>query len=173
MPSQACAAVNSAGARREDAVGRCRDVVRDQDLLAEPDDEAAHALGEVVDADDAARELVGDFAIADDRPGDELRKEQQVERRVDRALLRGRVTAVDVDHVGNRVEGIERDADREQHLGTANGRHVQRGQQRVDVVGEEVGVLEDAEHGEVDGNGGRQPRRFERLGARPRSPCSS
>ena len=84
-------------------------------LLGEADDEAADAVREVVERDDAPRELVGDVAVADDRAGDELREQQQVERRVDRALLRGRVAAVDVDDVRDRVEREERDADRQQH----------------------------------------------------------
>ena len=98
----------------EDPVGRPGDDVGDQHLLAEPDDEAADAVGEVVERDDAARELIGDVPVADDRSGDELRKEQQVERRMDRALLRGRVAAVDVDDVRDGVEREERDADRQQ-----------------------------------------------------------
>ena len=71
--------------------------------------------GEVVERHDPARELVGDVAVADDRSGDELRKEQQVQRRVHRALLRGRVAPVDVDDVRDGVEREERDADRQQH----------------------------------------------------------
>ena len=81
------------GRQREDLVGRAGDDVRDQHLLGEADDEAAHAAGEIVERHDAARELVGDLAVADDRTGDQLRKEQQVQRRVHRALLRGRVAA--------------------------------------------------------------------------------
>ena len=100
---------------REDRVRRAGDDVRDQHFLGEPDDEAADAVREVVERHDAPRELIGDVAVADDRAGDQLREEQQVERRVDRALLRRRVAAVDVDDVRDRVEGEERDADRQQH----------------------------------------------------------
>ena len=157
MPTHARAGVSSAGPQREDAVGGGRDVVRDQDLLAEADDEAPDARGEVVEADHAAGELVGDLAVADDRPGNELREQQHVERRVNRALLRARVAAVDVDHVRNRVERVERDADRQQHLRDGERSDAQSGEQRVDVVGEEVRVLEDAEHGKVDADGDGQP----------------
>ena len=115
MPSQACAVDELGRRHREDLVGRAGDDVRDQHLLGEADDEAAHAVGEVVDRHDAARELIGDVAVADDRSGDQLRKQQQVERRVHRALLRGRVAPRDVDDVRDRVEGEERDADRQQH----------------------------------------------------------
>ena len=101
-------------------------------LLGEPDDEAADAVREVVEADGPSRELVGDVAVADDRAGDELRKEQQVQRRVDGALLRDRVAPVDVDDVGDRVEREERDADRQQHA---------RHDERLDVVATRNSVL--------------------------------
>ena len=88
MPSQAWAAVELGRGHGEDPVGRQRDGVRDQHLLAEADDEAADAGREVVERDATAGELVGDVAVADDRSGNQLREEQQVERGVDRALLR-------------------------------------------------------------------------------------
>ena len=180
MPSQAWRGGELGGRHAEDLVRGPGDDVGDQHLLREADDEAAHAVGEVVERDDPPRQLIGDVAVADDRSGDQLRKQQQVQRRVHRALLRRRVAAVDVDDVGDGVEREERDADRQQHA-----RHVERldaedAEQRVDVVGEEVGVLEDAEHGEVDGDGEREPASRRRPRAtrarrddRPRSPSSS
>ena len=84
-------------------------------FLARPMTNRRTPYGEVVERHDAPRELVGDVAVADDRSGDELRKQQQVERRVHRALLRRRVAPVDVDDVRDGVEGEERDADRQQH----------------------------------------------------------
>ncbi len=80
------------------------DDVRDEDLLAQPDDESADAEGKVVERDEAACQLVGDVAVPDDRAGDELRKEEQVERRVHRTLLCGRIMSVDVHDVGDRVK---------------------------------------------------------------------
>ena len=52
--------IELAGRRAEDLVGRDRNDVRNEDFLAKPRDEATHALGEVVERDDAARQLVGD-----------------------------------------------------------------------------------------------------------------
>ena len=159
MPSQACAADELGRRHREDLVGGPGDDVGDQHLLAEPDDESAHAVGEVVDRHHAPRQLIGDVAVADDRAGDQLREQQQVERGVHRALLRGRVAPRDVDDVRDRVEGEERDADRQQHARHGERLDVRQQQQRVDVVGEEVRVLEDAEDDEVDRDGEREPAR--------------
>ena len=76
------------------AIGRSGDDVGDQHFLGEADDEPPNAVREVVDRHQPPRQLIGDVAVADDRAGDQLRKEQQVERRVHRTLLRGRVAAV-------------------------------------------------------------------------------
>ena len=64
---------------------------RSSTFLPRPMTKRRTPYGEVVERHDAARELIGDVAVADDRSGDQLRKEQQIERRVHRALLRGRV----------------------------------------------------------------------------------
>ena len=112
----ACAKILSAGPATTFAIST---------FLPRPMTKRRTPYGEVVERHDAPRELIGDVAVADDRPGDELRKEQQVERRVHRALLRRRVAAVDVDDVRDGVEGEERDADRQQHA-----RHVERRRRR-------------------------------------------
>ena len=167
MPSQACAVDSSAERHAEDLVRRAGDDVRDQHLLREPDDEPPHAVREVVERHEPPRELIGDVAVADDRAGDELRKEQQIERGVHGALLRRGIAAVDVDDVRDGVEGEERDADRQQHARHDDRRHAEDQEQRVDVVGEEVRVLEDAEHDEVDRDGEREAlfRRRRAVGA--------
>ncbi len=152
---------------REDGVGGRGDDVGDEDLLAEADDEAADAVGEVVDRHRAPRQLIGEIAIPDDRAGDELREQQQVQRGVHRTLLRDRVAAVDVDDVRDRVEGVERDPDRQQHARDDDRVGAERQEQGVDVVGEEVRVLEDAEDDEIDGDGEGEHRLRAVAGARP------
>ena len=141
----------------EDLVRRACDDVGDQHLLREADDEAPNAAGEVVDRDDPPRELIRDVAVADDRPRDQLRKQQQVQRRMHRALLRRRIAAVDVHDVGDRMEREERDADRQEHAWHVDARAAEDAEQRVDVLDEEVRVLEDAQHGQVDGDREHQP----------------
>ena len=90
---------------------------------------------------------------------------------MDGTLLRRRIAAVDVDDVRDRVEREERDADRQQHARHDDRPHAQQQEERVDVVGEEVGVLEDAEEDEVrrDGEGEPSPRGGPRRRRRPAS----
>ena len=133
------------------------DDVGDEHLLREPDDEPLHAGGEVVQRDDSPRELVREVAVTDDRSGNQLRKEQQVERGMDGALLRRRVAAMDVDDVRDGVEGEEGDADRQQHPRHDDRPDAQSQEERVDVVGEEVRVFEHAEDREVHGDRQGEP----------------
>src|SRR5262249_24888355 len=79
--------------QREDLIGRTGNDVGDEDLLRQADDEAADAVREVVERHPPERELIGDVAVPDDRSGNELRKQQEVQRRMDRALLRRRIAA--------------------------------------------------------------------------------
>jgi hypothetical protein len=97
-----------------------------------------------------AGELVGDLAVADDRARNECRKQQQIERGVDRALLRGRVAAV--TSTTDRMERVERDADGQQHLRDGNARRsaTPAGRSRCR---RRSSVLEHAEHDEVDADG--------------------
>ena len=80
--------------------------------------------------------------VADDRAGDQLRKQEQVQRGVDRALLRPGITPIDVHDVRDRVEGEEGDADGQQDARHDDGTRVQDEEERVDVVREEIRVFE-------------------------------
>ena len=128
-------------------------VVRDDHLLEQaaadqPDGpDRVHRLGVP-----AATQLRDELRDADDRSGDQVREEGQVDREVergDRLLL----TAVDVDDVGDGAEQEERDADRERDLDEqGRGRQPERAQQRDERVDEESVVLEEAEQREVEGD---------------------
>jgi len=54
---------------------------------AEPEHESAHPAGEPVPRHPAGRELVGDLAVADDRPAMSCGKSMQVQRGVHGVLL--------------------------------------------------------------------------------------
>ena len=86
-------------------------LVGDEHLLSQTDAEQLHALCEAVEGLFAVVELIGYVAVADDGTRDQLRKQRDVGAEVDEALRDGRVVAVDVDDVGHRLEGVERDAD--------------------------------------------------------------
>jgi hypothetical protein len=94
--------------------------------------------------------------VADDRSGDELREERDVQAEVDRVPERLHLGPVDVDQIRERVEREEGDAEREVHRGKGHGAHPERGEPDVQVVDQEVGVLEGDEQAEVGGDGGAQ-----------------
>ena len=98
------------------------------------------------------QQLVG----AHDRPGHEVREEGLEDRHV--AERRGpRLAAVDVHHVGDRLEGEERDADRQDDLKQRQRRaEPDRVERVVDLVDEEAQVLEDAEQPRSKTIGGDQ-----------------
>jgi hypothetical protein len=127
-----------------------REEVGDRHLLHEADDDERDA-GADGDLARIARalELGQELARADDRAGDDVGEEAQVQPDVDR--LRGRQqAAVDVDGVGDGLEDDEADADRQR-----DRRERQRQpeadlvEQRVGLLCEEPVVLEDAERREV------------------------
>ena len=96
-----------------------RDDVGDEHLLREADDEDARADGGAAERRPAHVELAGDGLVADDRARDELGKERDVERDVDRIAVGAEAAAVDVDDVGQAMEGEERDAERQFDIGPA------------------------------------------------------
>ena len=128
-----------------------RDDVGDQHLLRQPDDEDARADGSAPERLAALVELARDRLVADDRAGDELRKERDVERDVDRIAVGAEAAPVDVDDVGQAVEGEERDAERQLDVGLAEV-VAERLQERGEIGGDEVRVFEDAEHEEIAGD---------------------
>ena len=129
----------------EGQVGQGRDRVRQQHLLAQPDQESRHAVGEHLGGMGAVAELILQVLVAQDRPGDELREEGDEGGEVDELRVGARVPAPDVDEVAERLEDVERDADgQDQPPVDAQGRHV-GAEQRGEAVHEEVEVLEDAQ----------------------------
>ena len=95
-------------------------------------------------------QLRQELARAHDRAGDEVREEAQVERDVDRA---GRLdqAPLDVDDVGDRLEGEEADADRQRDRQQRQRQpEADAVEHVVDVLGEEAVVLEDAEDEQVE-----------------------
>ena len=126
-----------------------RDDVGDQHLLRQPDDEDARADRGAPERLAALVELAGDRLVADDRAGDELGKERNVERHVDRIAVGAEASPVDVDDVAEAVEGEERDAERQLDVGLAEV-VAERLQERGEIGGDEIGVFEQAEHEKVD-----------------------
>ncbi len=139
----------------EGDLGERRHDVGDQHLLREPDDEDARADRGAPERLPALVELAGDGLVADDRAGDELGEERDVERDVDRIAVGAKAPAVHVDDVAQAVEGEERDAERQLDVGPAEV-EPQRLHRVGEIGGDEIGVFEDAEREEIDGDGESQ-----------------
>ena len=129
-----------------------RDDVGDQHLLRKSDDEDARSDGGAPEGLPALVELSRDRLVPDDRAGDELRKEGNVKRDVDRIAIGAEAPPVDVDDVGQAVEGEERDAERQLDVRMAEV-IAERLQERGEIGGDEVGVFENAEHQEIARHG--------------------
>jgi hypothetical protein len=102
-------------------------------------------------------ELRHELGRADDRAGNHVREEGEEDGEVEQAPGLERAP-VDVDHVAQRLEGEERDADRQQDV------EERRPHTDADVLepvghleGEEAVVLEPAEHGQVADDGETHP----------------
>ena len=143
--------------RVEDAIGVERERVGEDDLLHEPDGDAREPLLHVQgDGLATPGELGQQLAGAHDRSRHELREEGDVEREVEGAPGRRLHAAVDVEGVGEALQRVEGDADRQRHL--EPGRSLgQRGAERGHhALGEEAAVLEEAEQAQVGGEARRQ-----------------
>ncbi len=97
-----------------------------------------------------AADLRQEVAGADDRPGDEVREEEDEQHEIGQVALGPHLAAVDVHDVVDGLEGVERDADGGEDLQERDGRRgaaaVQRRLQRGE---EEIRILEVAEKSEV------------------------
>ena len=89
-----------------------RDDIGHQHLLGEADDEDARADGGAAEREPARVQLARDGLVANDRSRDQLREEGNVERDVDRIAIGPESPPVDVDDVGQAVEGEEGDPER-------------------------------------------------------------
>jgi hypothetical protein len=143
--------------QREQLIGNVSQRVGDQHLLAEAEDEPPNAVSEVGETMLTRGDLGGDVAPADDRSGDQLRKEQDVEREVGKPPLRIRILLVHVDHVRDRVKREKGDAERQMDRRERDRRDSQERHDRVDVGNREVRVLEDRQCGQVRGHAGDKP----------------
>ncbi len=148
--------------RREHQVGQA-------DLERQAVDEKREALADLDRAPGLGfRALRRKVAVAQDRSGDQVRKEGHVQAVVEQALRYGDAPAVDVDHVRQALEGVKRNADRQQdaerHRLEVDAEHVQQ----IDRgVGKELRVLEEAERAQVDRDRRGENRAAVRPGAGP------
>ncbi len=97
----------------ENVIRHLRHIVGNQNLLRQAIDEALHAVAKVRQRLPAVHDLLLDGVVADDRAGDELREERDVEAHIPHTLLRLRLAVVNVKEIGQELEGEERNPDGE------------------------------------------------------------
>ena len=148
----------------EAVVGDHGQGVGDEHFLDEALHEAGAAFGELVQGVGAVVELVDQVLEAQHGACDQVRENRHERCEVDQVAGSRGVTAVYVDDVADRLEDVERDTDRQQHVGEDERLQAERGDDRVEAVDAEVGVLEVAEDRQVDAYAQQQPTLC-RLGA--------
>ena len=111
------------GVMREQVVDVGRHHVGDQQLLGEAHDEEEEAGADEAPAEAllSALELLADVAVADDGAGQQVREQRRPGEVVDHGLGRADHAPVDVDHVRDGGERVERHADRQQHSSMGSG----------------------------------------------------
>ena len=138
-----------------------RDHVGDQHLLRQADDENAGADRSVRQRQPSRVELTGDRLVANDRSGDELGKQRDVQGDIDRIAIGLEAPPVYIDDVGHAVKGEERDPERKFDFRFPDA-VAERDKQGIEIGGEEIGVFEHAENQQIAGH-----RAGERKFARP------
>ena len=101
------------GSRLEgkDLIGYNSHLIGNKDLFPEPYDKPFHAFSEFLKPDISMYYLGGDIVESNNRPGDQLREQGNIESYIDRIALNGGITAVDIDHIGHGLKCEERDTD--------------------------------------------------------------
>jgi hypothetical protein len=132
------------------------EVAGDDDLLHEPDRDQPERQARLHPPRiTSLAQLREELGGADDRAGDEVREERQVDGEVEEGR-RVQLLPVDVDHVAERLEGEERDADREHHVRDRRFPvDADRLEHATGGLAEETGVLEPRQRAEVGDHRGR------------------
>ena len=128
------------------------DGVCQKNLAGKSHDEQAHALVDLRQGDLAALELPADVRVQDNRTGNQLREEHDEGAEVDQVVLHLDFAPVDIHRVGQNLEGVKADAQRQVELGGIQQRQAQP-QQGIDVGQEEVCVLKEEQEAQRDEKG--------------------
>ena len=129
--------------------------IREQDLFREPEHEERDAPRELVAGQGSIFHLLREKGKFQDRSGDQVRRHGDETREVDEVGHRFRFTAVDIDRVAHRLEGVEADPEREDDAEKCfplPGGVAKRPDDFVISLDPEVEILEEGEHEEVCAN---------------------
>ena len=125
-------------------------VVGDEQLFSETNHKDLHAGGEFIRRAGPLVDLVPQVLVFDDGSGNQLGKQGDKGAEVEDVPLSTGVSPVDVDGVAHGLEGVEGDAD-----GQMDPQYRHEGEpHRLEGTGDEVPVLEEAQQGQVEHNGG-------------------
>ena len=130
--------------------------VAQQDLFGKAHGEAGHTRGELVHRVGTGDELVIHIPIADDGARYELGEEGDVSAEGNVASLGVGASAVEVDGIGHDLEGVEADADGEGQPVDGLDDSRQRRDER-EIFQNEIGVLEEHQHAQVEADRQDQP----------------
>jgi len=134
----------------EESVGDARELVGDGELLEQAEN---HQQGAAQNFPRVGRvpivKIGEEMARAHDGAGHQLREERDVERVIDDVGDDFLLAAVDIDHVGHALEGVEADAHRQDDV--QRERIEWPGHHPRQIAGQEIVVLEEAEKTEVGG----------------------
>ena len=126
--------------------------VGDQHLLAKTRDEPAQAEGNAAHIHSPVVDLVGNILIPDNGACDQLGEEGDVQQNLKVVSLHRHIVPIDIDHIAQRLEGEEGDAD-----GQADGRNRQaQTQESIHIAHQETCVLKHTQKAQVHGNGQHQ-----------------
>ena len=135
-----------------------RNIVRDTGLLDEADQEQRQAGAHAdISPFTGGIHLRNEFRCANDRPGDQLRKEGDIEGHIKERPARANVAAMDIHHVGYGLKRIETDAHRQNEVQRHRSRTQAHHAGKIDkAVSKEVEVFEHAKQCERRNNAARQ-----------------
>ena len=134
------------------------DDIRHEDFLGQSYHEAVETLKDFRPVPLPVAVFLRDVAIPHNGAGDELREHENVQH-VIREPLHGRhFFPIDIDDVGDGLEGEEGDADGKQHLRKRERFQPEKPEKGIQVVHEEIRILEVAQKSQADqdGNAGKE-----------------
>ena len=88
-------------ASNKELLGNLGELVGQDDLLAKTNEEAVDALCKIRGRHMAPSYLLGHRAVAHNRAGNELREHRYIEQQTQKALLNGRLAAIDINEIGD------------------------------------------------------------------------
>jgi hypothetical protein len=127
-------------------VGDISGVVGDYNLFRKPHDKAFDTGGHACPADRTLVYRVFNVGVSDDRSGDKLRKQRNIQQKVIKRPLDFDPAPVDVYDIRHRLKGVKADADRQ----SQSGQRERVPDQKPEVAQKEVQILKSPQQPEID-----------------------